>query len=115
MLRSFRCRRGNFIQRFFLLVGFRVEKFFADLTQTVKLRQFTVLLVNCLVRIHAVVVDHFSGLVGIFQRDALDLVEDATGEAPTEEDYTETQRDFSDAVNGLSEPLSEVAGTVLHG
>lgn len=41
--------------------------------------------------------------------------EDATGEAPTEKDYTETQRDFSDAVNGLSEPLSEVAGTVLHG
>lgn len=37
------------------------------------------------------------------------MQEDATGEAPTE-----TQRDFSDAVNGLSEPLSEVAGTVLH-
>ena len=42
------------------------------------------------------------------------MQEDATGEAPTEEDYTETQRDFSDAVNGLSEPLSEVDGTVLH-
>lgn len=40
--------------------------------------------------------------------------EDATGEAPTEEDYTDVQRDFSDAVNALSEPLSEVAGTVLH-
>lgn len=39
---------------------------------------------------------------------------DATGEAPSDQDYTETQRKFSDAVNGLSEPLSEVAGTVLH-
>lgn len=46
--------------------------------------------------------------------DIAAVQEDATGEAPTEEDYTETQRDFSDAVNGLSEPLSEVAGTVLH-
>lgn len=40
--------------------------------------------------------------------------EDATGEAPSEDDYTDVQREFSDAVNGLSEPLSEVAGTVLH-
>lgn len=47
--------------------------------------------------------------------DIAAVQEDATGEAPTEEDYTETQRDFSDAVNGLFEPLSEVAGTVLHG
>ncbi|ALB04049.1 hypothetical protein M3D63_06690 [Kocuria palustris] len=47
--------------------------------------------------------------------DIAAVQEDATGEAPTEKDYTETQRDFSDAVNGLSEPLSEVAGTVLHG
>ena len=46
--------------------------------------------------------------------DIAAVQEDATGEAPTEEDYTDTQRDFSDAVNGLSEPLSEVAGTVLH-
>ena len=37
--------------------------------------------------------------------DIAAVQEDATGEAPTE-----TQRDFSDAVNGLS----EVAGTVLH-
>ncbi|GAA1346019.1 hypothetical protein GCM10009594_24300 [Kocuria palustris] len=42
--------------------------------------------------------------------DIAAVQEDATGEAPTGEDYTETQRDFSDAVNGLS----EVAGTVLH-
>lgn len=42
--------------------------------------------------------------------DIAAVQEDATGEAPTEEDYTETQRDFSDAVNGLS----EVAGTLLH-
>ncbi len=47
--------------------------------------------------------------------DIAAVQEDATGEAPTEKDYTETQRGFSDAVNGLSEPLSEVAGTVLHG
>lgn len=46
--------------------------------------------------------------------DIAAVQEDATGESPTEEDYTEAQRDFSDAVNGLSEPLSEVAGTVLH-
>jgi iron uptake system component EfeO len=39
---------------------------------------------------------------------------DATGEAPTAEDYTEVQRDFSDAVNALSEPLPQVAGTALH-
>lgn len=39
---------------------------------------------------------------------------DATGEPPTEQDYTKTQREFSDAVNALSEPLSKVAGTVLH-
>ncbi|MCP3427305.1 EfeM/EfeO family lipoprotein [Rothia sp. AR01] len=40
--------------------------------------------------------------------------DDAMGEAPSDADYTETQREFSDAVNGLSEPLSQVAGTVLH-
>lgn len=39
---------------------------------------------------------------------------DATGEAPSPASYTDTQRTFSDAVNGLSEPLSEVAGTILH-
>lgn len=47
--------------------------------------------------------------------DIAAVQEDATGGAPTAKDYTETQRDFSDAVNGLSEPLSEVTGTVLHG
>ncbi|WP_328704975.1 iron uptake system protein EfeO [Actinomyces faecalis] len=36
------------------------------------------------------------------------------GEAPSDADYTEVQREFSDAVNALSESLSQVAGTVLH-
>ena len=40
--------------------------------------------------------------------------DDAAGEAPSDAQYTETQREFSDAVNALSEPLSKVAGTILH-
>ena len=36
------------------------------------------------------------------------------GEAPSDADYTDAQREFSDAVNALSESLSQVAGTVLH-
>ncbi|ETJ04767.1 MAG: PbrT family lead (Pb2+) uptake porter, partial [Actinomyces urogenitalis DORA_12] len=36
------------------------------------------------------------------------------GEAPSDTDYTDVQREFSDAVNALSESLSQVAGTVLH-
>ena len=40
--------------------------------------------------------------------------DDAKGEAPSDAEYTPTQREFSDAVNALSEPLSQVAGTVLH-
>lgn len=45
-------------------------------------------------------------LVAAVQKDA--------GEAPDASAYTETQRKFSDAVNALSEPLSKIAGTVLH-
>lgn len=47
--------------------------------------------------------------------DIAAVQEDATGESPTEEDYTEAQRDFSDAVNGLSEPLSEVVDSAVVG
>lgn len=36
------------------------------------------------------------------------------GEAPSDASYTAVQREFSDAVNALSESLSQVAGTVLH-
>ena len=35
------------------------------------------------------------------------------GEAPDKNSYTEEQRKFSDAVNALSESLSNVAGLVL--
>ena len=45
-------------------------------------------------------------LVAAVQKDA--------GETPDASAYTETQRKFSDAVNALSEPLSKIAGTVLH-
>lgn len=41
-------------------------------------------------------------------------VQKDAGEAPKDSDYTDAQRKFSDAVNGLSEPLSKVAGTILH-
>lgn len=41
-------------------------------------------------------------------------VQKDAGEAPSDKDYTEVQRAFSDAVNALSESLSQVAGTVLH-
>lgn len=36
------------------------------------------------------------------------------GETPSDTDYTKVQKQFSDAVNALSESLSQVAGTVLH-
>lgn len=39
---------------------------------------------------------------------------DATGEVPSDAEYTEIQREFSNAVNALSEPLSKVAATILH-
>ena len=35
------------------------------------------------------------------------------GEAPKDSDYTEAQQELSDAVNALSEPLSQVSGTIL--
>ena len=40
-------------------------------------------------------------------------VQKDAGEAPSDSSYTKVQRQFSDAVNGLSESLSSVAGTVL--
>ena len=46
--------------------------------------------------------------------DQIAAVQKDAGEAPSDQDYTTVQRDFSDAVNALSEPLSQVAGTVLH-
>lgn len=36
------------------------------------------------------------------------------GETPSDTDYTQVQKQFSDAVNALAESLSRVAGTVLH-
>lgn len=42
------------------------------------------------------------------------VVQKNAGEAPSDSEYTQAQRDFSDAVNALSESLSQVAGTVLH-
>lgn len=41
-------------------------------------------------------------------------VQEDAGEAPSLDDYTEEQRAISDAVNGLAESLSQVAGTILH-
>lgn len=41
-------------------------------------------------------------------------VQKNAGEAPSDTDYTKAQRELSDAVNALSESLSQVAGTVLH-
>lgn len=41
-------------------------------------------------------------------------VQKDAGSTPKDTDYTDTQRDFSDAVNALSEPLSQVAGKILH-
>lgn len=41
-------------------------------------------------------------------------VQKNAGDAPKTSDYTEVQRKFSDAVNALSEPLSKIAGTILH-
>ncbi|QQC58743.1 peptidase M75 family protein [Rothia kristinae] len=46
--------------------------------------------------------------------DQIAAVQKDAGEAPSDKDYTKVQREFSDAVNALSEPLSQVAGTVLH-
>ena len=41
-------------------------------------------------------------------------VQEDAGEAPSDAEYTDAQREFSDAVNTLSESLSKVAGVVLH-
>ncbi|MGY5766477.1 iron uptake system protein EfeO [Brachybacterium sp. DNPG3] len=41
-------------------------------------------------------------------------VQEDAGEAPSTDDYTDEQRAISDAVNGLAESLSQVAGTILH-
>ncbi|WP_178945249.1 iron uptake system protein EfeO [Kocuria sp. TGY1127_2] len=41
-------------------------------------------------------------------------VQKDAGEAPKDSDYTDLQRKFSDAVNALGEPLSKIAGTILH-
>ncbi|WP_089024699.1 iron uptake system protein EfeO [Actinomyces vulturis] len=41
-------------------------------------------------------------------------VQDGAGEAPDASSYTKEQKQLSDAVNALSESLSQVAGTVLH-
>mgnify|MGYP000856297644 FL=1 len=41
-------------------------------------------------------------------------VQKNAGEAPKADAYTETQKKFSDAVNGLSESLSKIAEKVLH-
>lgn len=41
-------------------------------------------------------------------------VQKNAGETPSDADYTDVQKQFSDAVNALSESLSQVAGTVLH-
>jgi iron uptake system component EfeO len=40
-------------------------------------------------------------------------VQKDAGEAPKDSDYTKEQKELSDAVNALSEPLSQVSGTVL--
>ena len=40
-------------------------------------------------------------------------VQKDAGEAPKDSDYTEAQQELSDAVNALSEPLSQVSGTIL--
>lgn len=40
-------------------------------------------------------------------------VQEDAGTAPAETSFTPAQRDLSDAVNGLAEPLSRVTGTVL--
>lgn len=40
-------------------------------------------------------------------------VQEDAGEAPAEASFTPAQRNLSDAVNGLAEPLSRVTGTVL--
>ena len=40
-------------------------------------------------------------------------VQEEAGTAPEESSFTPAQRDLSDAVNGLAEPLSRVTGTVL--
>ncbi|GAA1325868.1 peptidase M75 family protein [Brachybacterium rhamnosum] len=41
-------------------------------------------------------------------------VQEDAGEAPGDDSYTDAQRAISDAVNALSESLSQVAGTILH-
>ncbi len=41
-------------------------------------------------------------------------VQKDAGEAPTDADYTEHQREISTKVNALSESLSKIAGTILH-
>ncbi|WP_129660233.1 iron uptake system protein EfeO [Rothia uropygialis] len=41
-------------------------------------------------------------------------VQKEAGEVPKDSAYTDLQRKFSDAVNALSEPLSKIAGTILH-
>ena len=41
-------------------------------------------------------------------------VQEDAGEAPSDAEYTDAQREFADAVNALSESLSKVAGVVLH-
>ena len=58
--------------------------------------------------------DEFDGDPTYKPYDEIATVQKDAGEAPKESDYTDTQRDFSDAINGLSEPLSQVAGTILH-
>ncbi|MBY0794208.1 iron uptake system protein EfeO [Corynebacterium parakroppenstedtii] len=58
--------------------------------------------------------DGFDGDPTYKPYDEIATVQKDAGEAPKESDYTDTQRDFSDAINGLSEPLSQVAGTILH-
>ena len=40
-------------------------------------------------------------------------VQKDAGETPDKNSYTDVQRKFSDAVNALSESLSQVAGTIL--
>lgn len=62
---------------------------------------------------------HVSGTTSEGQNTYVDYstiaaVQEDAGEAPKDADYTDVQRKFSDAVNALSESLSNVASNVLH-
>lgn len=54
------------------------------------------------------------GQVAYVDYSTIAAVQKDAGEKPADTDYTDVQRKFSDAVNALSESLSQVASKVLH-